>query len=150
MKVANYCFGDTTGAHSFCGLWIIRKTLSTKEWVHGSNSEDMVWKKSHKCFEMFSSSLCISHAALKVLNIQKKTKKKKNQTTFKIISQNHRIAQVGKDLKDHRVQPQPDHSTLTNNPLLNHVPEHHIQMVFKYMQGWWLKFTRSLRYVTEI
>jgi len=27
--------------------------------------------------------------------------------------ENHRIAQVGKDLKDHRVQPQPIHSTLT-------------------------------------
>ena len=25
----------------------------------------------------------------------------------------HRIAQVGKDLKDHRVQPRPNHSTLT-------------------------------------
>ena len=27
--------------------------------------------------------------------------------------ENHRIAKVGKDLKDHRVQPQPNHSTLT-------------------------------------
>lgn len=27
-------------------------------------------------------------------------------------SQNHRIAQVGKDLKDHQVQPQPNHTTL--------------------------------------
>ena len=27
--------------------------------------------------------------------------------------QNHRIAQVGKDLKDHQVQPQPNHPTLT-------------------------------------
>ena len=23
-----------------------------------------------------------------------------------------------------------------NNPLLNHVPEHHIQIVFKHIQGW--------------
>jgi len=37
---------------------------------------------------------------------------------------NHRITQVGKDLKDHQVQPQPNHTTLTNNPTLNHVPEH--------------------------
>lgn len=28
-------------------------------------------------------------------------------------SENHRITQVGKDLKDHQVQPQPNHSTLT-------------------------------------
>ena len=27
--------------------------------------------------------------------------------------QNHRIAQVGKDLKNHQVQPQPNHTTLT-------------------------------------
>ena len=26
--------------------------------------------------------------------------------------QNHRITQVGKDLKDHQVQPQPNHTTL--------------------------------------
>jgi len=30
-----------------------------------------------------------------------------------IESQNHRVAQVGKDLKDHRVQPQPNHPTPT-------------------------------------
>jgi len=28
-------------------------------------------------------------------------------------SQNHRIAQVGKDIQDHQVQPQPNHTTLT-------------------------------------
>ena len=30
-----------------------------------------------------------------------------------IESENHRIAQAGKDLKDHQVQPQPNHTTLT-------------------------------------
>ena len=30
-----------------------------------------------------------------------------------IESQNHRTAQVGKDPKDHQVQPQPNHTTLT-------------------------------------
>jgi len=34
-------------------------------------------------------------------------------TSFSLKSQNHRIAQVGKDLKDHRVQPQSNHTTLT-------------------------------------
>jgi len=24
----------------------------------------------------------------------------------------------------------------SNNPPLNHVPEHHVQMVFKHIQGW--------------
>ena len=33
-------------------------------------------------------------------------------------SQNHRIAQVGKGLKDHWIQPQPNRTTLTNNPPL--------------------------------
>jgi len=32
---------------------------------------------------------------------------------MKLSSINHTIAQVGKDLKDHRVQPQPNHTTLT-------------------------------------
>ena len=45
-------------------------------------------------------------------------------------SSNHTVAQVGKDLKDHQVRLQPNHTTLTNNPLLNQVPEHHIQKVF--------------------
>lgn len=40
-----------------------------------------------------------------------------------MVSENDRIADVGKVLKDHRVQPQVDHTTLTNNPPLNHVPE---------------------------
>ena len=31
----------------------------------------------------------------------------------KSAKENHRITQVGKDLKDHQVQPQPNHSTLT-------------------------------------
>ena len=53
------------------------------------------------------------------------------------LSSTHRITQVGKNLKDHQVQPQPNHTTLTlNTPLLNHVPEHHIQTVFKHLQGW--------------
>ena len=30
-----------------------------------------------------------------------------------IKSQNHRIAEVGKELKDHQAQPQPNHTTLT-------------------------------------
>jgi len=30
-----------------------------------------------------------------------------------VIEKNHRIAQIGKDLKDHQVQPQPNHTTLT-------------------------------------
>lgn len=29
------------------------------------------------------------------------------------VTQNHRIAQIGKDLQDHQVQPQPSHATLT-------------------------------------
>ena len=32
---------------------------------------------------------------------------------LRLESQNHRIAQVGKDLKDHQVQLQPNHTTLT-------------------------------------
>ena len=28
--------------------------------------------------------------------------------SFEVESQNHRVAQVGKDLKDHQVQPQPN------------------------------------------
>lgn len=32
--------------------------------------------------------------------------------------QNHRIAQAGKDLKNHRVQLQPNPTILTNNPPL--------------------------------
>ena len=48
----------------------------------------------------------------------------------------NRIAQVGKDLKDHQVQPQPNHTTLTLTIL--HGPEHHIQTVFIHIQGWWL------------
>jgi len=47
----------------------------------------------------------------------------------------HRIAQVGKDLKDHQVQLQPSHTSLTNNPPLKRVSEHHIQTVFKHVQG---------------
>jgi len=36
---------------------------------------------------------------------------------------NNLLLRFGKDLKDHQVQPQPDHITLTsNNSLLNHVP----------------------------
>ena len=38
---------------------------------------------------------------------------KKNQ----YFSWNHRIAQVGKDLKDHQVQTQPNHTTLTQTIL---------------------------------
>ena len=49
------------------------------------------------------------------------------------------MAQVGKDLKDHQVQPQPNQFyPNSNNPLLNHDPEHDIQMVFKHIQGWWI------------
>jgi len=53
-------------------------------------------------------------------------------------SWNERIAQVAKDPQDHQVQPQPNRTTLTNNPPLNHVPEHHTETVFKHIQGWWL------------
>jgi len=60
-----------------------------------------------------------------------------------ILSQNHRIVQVRKDLQD-QDQPHPGHVTLTINPLLNHVPEHHIQTVFKHIQWWWLNPRRPL------
>ena len=51
-------------------------------------------------------------------------------------TQNHRIAQVGKDLNDHQVQPQPNYPN--SNPLLNPVPEYHTQLFFKNIQGWWI------------
>ena len=54
---------------------------------------------------------------------------------LKILFRIHRIAQVGKDLKDHQVQPHPNWITLTNSCPLNHVPEHHIQISFKYIQS---------------
>ena len=57
-------------------------------------------------------------------------------------AQNHRIAQVRRDLQDHQDQPQPNHTTLTNNPLLIHVPEHHSQRVFKHIQGWWFNISK--------
>ena len=31
----------------------------------------------------------------------------------------------------------------SNNPPLNHVPEHHIQTVFKHIQGWWINHIRG-------
>ena len=47
------------------------------------------------------------------------------QSTGDLLLQNdHRITQVGKDLKDW-VQPWPSHATLTNNPPLNRVPDVH-------------------------
>jgi len=119
-----------------------------------------LWKSDHLCFEF--CSICITI----FIKITHKCKYKKLHITnhiytsaqitrnslvlrsvfiiwcfdkvFQIGSQNHRIAEVGKELKDHQIQPQPNHTTLTNNPPLRHVPEHHIQTVFKHIQGWWL------------
>ena len=39
------------------------------------------------------------------------------QCAAEIDIQNHRIVQVGKDPKDHRVQQQPDHTALTSTML---------------------------------
>jgi len=65
---------------------------------------------------------------LSILNKEKLQKRKVYRTIESL--------RLEKDHKDHRVQPQTNHTTLSNNPLLNHVPEHHIQMVFKHIQGW--------------
>jgi len=83
--------------------------------------KDRIRKKTEEFFHTFyPPTLKFSSVSFKIL----------------ILLLNHRIAQIGQDLKNQQVQPQPNHTTLTNSPLLNHVPEHHIQMVFKHIQGW--------------
>ena len=46
----------------------------------------------------------------------------------------HRITKVGKDPQDHPVQPSTPHQQF----LLNHVPQHNVQMFLEYLQARWL------------
>ena len=53
-------------------------------------------------------------------------------TSYQTYSDSTGIAQVGKDRPTTTKPYYPNSS----NPLLNHVPEHHIQMVFKHIWKW--------------
>jgi len=55
-------------------------------------------------------------------------------------SQNHRIIELLRLEKNFKIIKSNHSLTIpnSNNSPLNHVPEHHIQMIFKHIQGWWL------------
>jgi len=61
-----------------------------------------------------SVTYCLKYKKFRIVELLRLEK------TLKIIESNHVLT----------IHPN------SNNPPLNHVPEHHIQMVFKHIQGW--------------